>query len=213
MIYVLSLEHGKYYVGATERQHNERLLEHFANVGAEWTKLHRPIQVLDIFNYSQEKEDAITLETMAKYGWWNVRGGQWCKVVMTEPPVELDLSAAMALPREQSVWCRRCLRTTHTTDMCYAKTDARGQPLHCSRCGRTSHVASNCYARTTVSGKELPPQMTESLLVETPITESKIDTATGTGVTTIQTTDPTPDPTPDSTPDSTTDEWIEIPSV
>jgi predicted GIY-YIG superfamily endonuclease len=89
MIYVLQLEYGKFYVGYTERENGERFLEHFSNEGAEWTKKYKPIQLLEWREGTKDDENAVTLELMLELGWFNVRGGKWCKVNMTSPPNEL----------------------------------------------------------------------------------------------------------------------------
>ena len=90
MIYILQLEHNKYYVGWTQRSDGERFDEHFDGNGSAWTKKYKPIQVLKWINGTKQDEDNITLELMKEVGWYNVRGGKWCKVCMTEPPEELN---------------------------------------------------------------------------------------------------------------------------
>ena len=40
---------------------------------------------------TKEDETRVTLEYMTKYGWWNVRGGPYCQVEMTNPPKALML--------------------------------------------------------------------------------------------------------------------------
>ena len=89
MIYILQLEQGKFYVGYTERENGSRFLEHFSGAGSKWTQIYKPIQVIEWMDGDQEDENRITLELMAKYGWWNVRGGKWCCVDMKKPPNEL----------------------------------------------------------------------------------------------------------------------------
>lgn len=46
MIYVLSLENDKWYIGYTKRVNYDRILEHFSNNGSKWTKVHKPIQLV-----------------------------------------------------------------------------------------------------------------------------------------------------------------------
>lgn len=85
-LYVLKLEHGKYYVGIS---HNvkKRYETHISGLGAEWTKIHRPIRIMQdiqlaFCSYTKVKpyEDAKTIEMMKKYGRENVRGGIYCAV-------------------------------------------------------------------------------------------------------------------------------------
>ena len=83
-IYILQLEHNKYYVGKTKNI-NKRILNHFANNGSEWTKKYKPIEIIDTFKsndiFDEEKH---TLLTMDKYGIDNVRGGSYSKIELSE---------------------------------------------------------------------------------------------------------------------------------
>lgn len=98
IIYVLQLQENKYYVGYTARSMNERYHEHRVGEGSEWTRLYPPISVLEEKITSQIKspkelscpeEDRRTLEMIKRYGWDNVRGGQWCKINMQCPYMHL----------------------------------------------------------------------------------------------------------------------------
>jgi predicted GIY-YIG superfamily endonuclease len=91
MVYVLKLEHNKYYVGLTKNINGDRIDSHFNNDGSEWTKKYKPIQVIKWIKGTKNDENNITLELMKQFGWCNVRGGNWCKVEMNEPPKELQL--------------------------------------------------------------------------------------------------------------------------
>ncbi len=46
-VYVLQLEQGKYYIGKTNNP-KFRLNNHFNANGSEWTKLYRPLKVLEL---------------------------------------------------------------------------------------------------------------------------------------------------------------------
>ncbi len=99
IVYALRLEEDKYYVGYTARPIDERLAEHLNGEGAEWTKLYRPLSVLETRPSSIKpskaistgEENRLTLEMMQKYGWQNVRGGRWCRTEMSSPPPELSI--------------------------------------------------------------------------------------------------------------------------
>lgn len=85
-LYVLKLEHGKYYVGIS-RNVKRRFSEHKEGKGAEWTKIHKPIKILEdiqlmFCSYTKVKsyEDNKTVELMKRYGRENVRGGIYCAV-------------------------------------------------------------------------------------------------------------------------------------
>lgn len=76
VVYVLSLESGKFYVGWTNQRY--RLRTHFEGRGALWTKKHKPIKVLEVIKGGPDEEKQKTLEYAKKYGWHNVRGSDWC---------------------------------------------------------------------------------------------------------------------------------------
>ena len=89
-IYVLKLKRGKYYVGMT-RRNIDRVLDHIDGKGAAWTKKYPPSDSKPIISFQENlresDENRITLETMAKYGVRNVRGGDWCKVRMPQSEI------------------------------------------------------------------------------------------------------------------------------
>ncbi len=88
-VYTLVLEQNKYYVGFTNRTVEERFQEHLEDYGSKWTSIYKPLQILCVRPGDLQTENEVTLEMMRKYGWWNVRGGSWCKVDMFSPPLSL----------------------------------------------------------------------------------------------------------------------------
>ena len=80
MIYVLELVDGNYYVGITYNL-NIRLSQHLSGSGAGWTRLHKPIRVVEVFfeGCDRKMEDEVTKRYMEKYGKDKVRGGSYCK--------------------------------------------------------------------------------------------------------------------------------------
>lgn len=168
-IYVLQLTGNKYYVGKTNDVY-KRVEEHMSGEGASWTKIHKPVKVIQtIPNTSPFDEDKTVKELMSKYGIENVRGGSYCQE-------ELDNVQYEALQRElrgASDACSRCGRKGHFVKDCYATKDVKGNVLDdesesesefeyefkeantCYRCGRSGHYSSNCFARTTVKGGSL----------------------------------------------------------
>lgn len=83
-IYVLQLEHNKYYVGKTTNP-EFRLQQHFNSSGSQWTKKYKPINVLEIIpNCDDYDEDKYTIKQMEKYGIDNVRGGSFCEITLNE---------------------------------------------------------------------------------------------------------------------------------
>ncbi len=79
-IYTLQLEKGKYYIGKTNNP-QFRLDSHFNSNGSEWTKIYKPLRVLEVKpNCDDYDEDKITRQYMDKYGINNVRGGSFVSV-------------------------------------------------------------------------------------------------------------------------------------
>lgn len=80
-VYVLKLEHEKYYVGFTTRHVEERFHEHKNGYkAAYWTQAHKPLHILytekaSSIKEAHYKENSITRDLMALHGINNVRGG------------------------------------------------------------------------------------------------------------------------------------------
>jgi predicted GIY-YIG superfamily endonuclease len=74
------LVEGKYYVGIT-MDFNKRLAQHISGHGAHWTRLWKPVRVVEIVHEGAtlKLENEITKKYMDLYGSVNVRGGSWCK--------------------------------------------------------------------------------------------------------------------------------------
>lgn len=85
-IYVLLLEGENYYVGITGNV-QKRFHTHKKGKGSQWTKIHKPIEVIESYNIGvmTEAEAVVietekTIETMDKYGVQRVRGGKICMI-------------------------------------------------------------------------------------------------------------------------------------
>ena len=82
-LYVLELEGGNYYVGLTANV-RRRFRQHFEGTGADWTRLHKPVALVGCQSLGTsaaeaiEREDAATVQLMAKFGVEKVRGGCYC---------------------------------------------------------------------------------------------------------------------------------------
>ena len=88
-VYHLELEgvnsdHKFHYVGLTKNL-NQRWAQHIHDKGSQWTKIHKPIKILDFWtNGSPELENKKTYELMDRYGVDKVRGGVCHCPVLTE---------------------------------------------------------------------------------------------------------------------------------
>ena len=113
-IYILGLEHGKYYVGKTNNP-QFRLDIHFNANGSAWTKKYKPRFIVEIIpNCDDYDEDKHTIKCMEKHGINNVRGGSFC---------EIKLSDTNIATLKQMI--------AGVTDKCYI-------------CGKSDHFAKNC---------------------------------------------------------------------
>jgi len=81
MIYVLELEDDCFYVGISFNL-NLRIAQHLSGVGALWTKMHKPIKIVEVFydGCTRQKEDEVTKKYVDIYGAECVRGGSYCKI-------------------------------------------------------------------------------------------------------------------------------------
>lgn len=153
-IYILRCEDEKYYVGRTENLGN-RIKEHFEGYGSSWTKLYKPLGVVEVIKSKNKyDEDRFVLRYMENYGIDNVRGGSYSCIELTSKQkkyLERQIATANNL-------CFRCGRLGHFVNKCYAKTHADGRKLEekiCFRCLRVGHSANQCYAKTKSNGDVL----------------------------------------------------------
>ena len=84
-VYTLQLESGRYYVGWSQ-DIQTRIASHWLGVGAKWTQLYKPVEIVDVKEGGTLLETLTTIALMCEKGYANVRGGSYCHVEMTKPP-------------------------------------------------------------------------------------------------------------------------------
>ena len=145
-IYVLELEGGNYYVGASS-DIAKRFAQHINGQGSAWTKKFKPIRIeREHMNVSPYIEDALTKEYMAKYGIDKVRGGSYVKVQLTSEEINCitrEIRGAQGL-------CTRCGKPGHFVTECQVQIINK-----CTRCYRDSHTVDRCYAGTYLDGTKI----------------------------------------------------------
>lgn len=147
-IYILKLQHDKYYVGKTNNP-DFRLDQHFHAGGSAWTKLHKPISIDKIYADCDDfDEDKYTKIYMSNYGIDDVRGGSYCQVTLDDASVEVLNKELLGA----SDVCYNCGRTGHFINSC---PDKKNKKIMCDKCGRYGHISNDCYAKTHADGHQL----------------------------------------------------------
>ncbi len=134
-IYILKLEQNKYYVGLSKNP-DSRIQEHFNGNGSSFTSLYKPVHIVkQIQTYDRYDEDKIVKQYMSKYGIFNVRGGSYSNIKLSDEIVDF-LEKEIMHARNA---CFRCLKRGHFMKNCNAKTNIRGSSLN----PRTSFIVKN----------------------------------------------------------------------
>lgn len=143
-VYILELENNKYYIGSTEKNLEDRVIEHFKHCGSVWTQKFKPIKVIEIVpNADKYDEDKYTKKYMDKFGIDNVRGGSYVTI-------DLPSFQKKSLQKEfctSNNKCFKCNKEGHFAEDCKEQDDK------CYRCLRKGHFAKDCYAKKDINGK------------------------------------------------------------
>ena len=107
LVYVLKLENDMWYVGLSSDLPC-RLAQHFLGRGSVWTRLHKPLSVVQVIPGGRAVETAITIQTMVQRGWRNVRGGQWTSEVLEFMPLPIAKALSIGPPRPPRVMDSLC---------------------------------------------------------------------------------------------------------
>ena len=125
-IYILKLEHGKFYVGKSESPYS-RITKHFEGAGAQWPRQHHPVEIEEIFDGDAFDEDKTTLQLMEEYGVENVRGGTFSRPRLTRP----DRAAIGQMLQGASDRCFVCGEAGHFA------ADCDDEEWSCNYCAKT----------------------------------------------------------------------------
>ncbi len=110
-IYVIKCTNNKYYVGASKNV-DQRYQQHLNGDGSKWTKLNKPIKLLEVKNnVSVFQEDLITIEYMFKYGIENVRGGSYSQLILNKNELIYKIRGCLQV-------CTRCCSKEHFVKQC-----------------------------------------------------------------------------------------------
>ena len=154
-IYILELSENKYYVGKTKTP-NIRLSDHMIGKGSEWTKHYKPINVLSINKMINDfDEDMYTLQLMREHGVDNIRGGSFCKLLLS---VEDKITINKMIQGSENR-CYICGKSGHYANKCNMnkkkKVCENKCENKCEKCGRNNHMANKCYAKKHINGNDI----------------------------------------------------------
>lgn len=158
-VYVLELEHSKYYVGKTFNP-NIRIDDHFSNEGAAWTTKYKPTRLIDLTpNCDDLDEDKITFSYMKKYGIENVRGGSFCRIILSKE----DMVTLQKIINGSNNNCYNCGKDDHFIKNCPQLSSIKQN--NCSRCNRSGHTIDKCYAKTFSNNDPIISEESEEIEV------------------------------------------------
>mmetsp|Transcript_6178 Transcript_6178/g.9150 ORF Transcript_6178/g.9150 Transcript_6178/m.9150 type:complete len:240 (-) Transcript_6178:386-1105(-) len=133
-LYTLKLQNDCWYVGTT-KDPSRRLQEHYKGRGAEWTRVHTPIELSTEYPLSEIKsenqavcrldEDKQVKLIMLDKGVHAVRGGSYLRPVLSHS----DVKSLCKELFHANGGCLRCGRQNHRATKCYAIKDVVGNVI------------------------------------------------------------------------------------
>ena len=163
-VYVLELEHRKYYVGRTSNL-QRRLQEHFSNSGGSfWTKKYKPIRLLRKIETCDSifDEDKFVKETMAEYGIDNVRGGSYVQEYIPSE-IRIHIEKEIRFAKDLCISCGSENHFVHECDtvivyecdICKKHFDNEMEcNYHVIRCISSRHMGTQTHGIHTVTMNE-----------------------------------------------------------
>lgn len=113
-IYILELQHNKYYVGKTSNPRFS-LEDHYVSETCAWTRLYRPILVRELIpDCDTYDEDKYTKMYMERYGIDNVRGGSYLQPTLSPS----QITSLKRIQRTIIDTCYKCGNSDHCIKDC-----------------------------------------------------------------------------------------------
>lgn len=152
-VYVLDLEHDKYYVGKTTNV-EQRLKQHQEGIGSNWTKKYKCIGLNNVFsNCDVFDEDKYTIMMMNQFGINNVRGGSFNEIELSDS----DIYVLEKMMRSVNDFCQYCGKKGHFMNKCikmqrecenclqhFKSYEAKKRHICCYHCGKSTHLDKDC---------------------------------------------------------------------
>jgi hypothetical protein len=163
-IYVLQLQNDKYYVGKTINPHF-RIETHFTNNGSEWTKLYKPIKLVELIpNCDHYDEDKYTYKYMDMFGIDNVRGGSYSTPVLDN----CTINHLVKISNSVNNRCYTCGQYGHYANKCDTSdtSDSNKVLPACNIKHETIYEGNNKYMKVDKVYKVVP-QIVSVIAIET----------------------------------------------